>query len=535
MNWANLFEQIILLSIMGSIVSMAILVIKAVFRKKLSAKVHYYIWFLLVLKIIIPLNIQSNLNPFNFINGESQRYDVYSIVKQNLSSGTTLDINNSTNINKIQESSVVKENYENTRVVDNNRLGFNYKTGALIWLIGVLSILLYIIIVNIMLWISIKKSPHCERTDIDKILQVAKSRLKVNSKISVIYEKHLKSPAVYGIIRPKILISENIINRLTPEELKFVFLHEVTHIKRKDLVVNVIIMLLQVIYWFNPLIWYSLYQFKQDCEVACDATALTVLSSKEVIEYGQTIINMLKILSKSDLAMGTLGFSNKYSKRRITMITLFSKKSITWTIVALSLVLMVGCSSITKPSNDNKGKEEVTTISNVQSDAEGNTSSSNNDAKEAKEAKDTDSDSAESIITKYINTYYTITKEDIELYKKIIGGNKDINILLSDINKANEKFKKLMTETAYAAIITDRVSYLRCKEANESNYYVAVKSIKLEKYSEETQTKVYYYDVEVTQRSISGNKVKNIKDRKQIAVSKVKGNWKVSKAYTYGY
>ncbi|MGH4124689.1 MAG: M56 family metallopeptidase [Clostridium sp.] len=533
MNWANLFEQIILLSIMGSIVSIAILVIKAVFRQKLSAKVHYYIWFLLVLKIIIPLNIQSHLNPFNFINGESQRYDVYSIVKQNLARSTTLNINNNANINKIQESSVVKANFENTRVVDNNRLGFNYKTGALIWLIGALSILLYIIIVNIMLWISIKKSPRCERTGIDKILQVAKLRLKVNSKISVIYEKHLKSPAVYGIIRPKILISENIINRLTPEELKFVFLHEVTHIKRKDLVINVIIMLLQVIYWFNPLICYSLYQFKQDCEVACDATALTVLSSKEVIEYGQTIINMLKILSKSDLAMGTLGFSNKFSKRRITMITLFSKKSITWTIVALSLVLMVGCSSITKPSNDNKGKEEVTTISNGKSDVEGNTASSNNDAQKAKD----DNTSAESIITEYINTYYTITKEDIELYKKIVGGSKDINELISDTNKADKKFENLMTDTAYAAIITDRMSYLRCKEANENNYYVAVKSIKLEKYYEETQTKVYYYyyDVELTQRAISGNKAKNIKDRKQIAVSKVKGNWKVSMAYTYGY
>jgi hypothetical protein len=52
------------------------------------------------------------------------------------------------------------------------------------------------------------------------------------------------------------------------------------------------------------------------------------------------------------LAIGTLGFSNKYSKRRIIMITLFNKKSITLTAAALSLVLMIGCSSITKPSND---------------------------------------------------------------------------------------------------------------------------------------------------------------------------------------
>jgi beta-lactamase regulating signal transducer with metallopeptidase domain len=259
-------------------------------------------------------------------------------------------------------------------------LGFNYKTGALIWMIGALSKLTYIIIVNIMLWISIKKSNRCDRQDVNKILQESKLKLKVHSKVSIIYDQHLKSPAVYGIIRPKILISENIIHRLTSEELRFVLLHEVTHIKRKDLIVNLFIMLLQVIYWFNPIIWYSLHQFKQDCEVACDATALTVLTTKEVVGYGQTIINMLKILSKSNLPIGTLGFSNKYSKRRIIMITLFNKKSITWTVAALSLVLMIGCSSITKPSNDSNDKSntEVSNISNVKPEADSDNTSSTN-------------------------------------------------------------------------------------------------------------------------------------------------------------
>jgi len=140
---------------------------------------------------------------------------------------------------------------------------------------------------------------------------------------------------------------------------------------------------------------------------------------------------------------------------------------------------------------------------------------------------------AESVITEYINTYYTITKDDIELYKRIASGNKDINVLVSDTNKASKKFKNLMTDTAYADII--RMTYGRCKEASENNYYVAVKNVKLEKYSEDTQTKVYYYDIELIQTSISGNEVKSIKDEKQITVSKIKDSWKVSNSYTYGY
>ena len=144
-------------------------------------------------------------------------------------------------------------------------------------------------------------------------------------------------------------------------------------------------------------------------------------------------------------------------------------------------------------------------------------------------------DSAETVITKYVTTYYKITKDDIELYKKIVAGNKDVNILISDSNKANERFKNLMTDKAYEGIITDRMAYGRCKEASEGKYTVSVSNVKLQKDSEDEQTKTYYYDIELIQTSILGNKVKSIKDKKQITVSKVKGSWKVSNSYTYGY
>ncbi|MGV8981872.1 M56 family metallopeptidase [Clostridium sp.] len=410
MNLTSLFEQILLISIMGSILAIAILLIKTIFRKKLSAKIHYYIWFLLILKLIIPLDFQNLLNPFNYFNTESQKYDISSIVLHNISSGEDLKVNT----NKTLATTAVNDNYKTPTVV-NNKLGFNFKTMALIWMIGALSVLTYIIFINIMLSISIKKSPHCKMQDINEILEESKLRLKISSKIDVIYGHYLKSPAVYGIIKPKILISESIINKLSTEELKFVFLHEVTHIKRKDLIVNVVIMILQVIYWFNPIIWYSLYQFKQDCEAACDATALTVLSSREVREYGQTILNMIKIVSKTNLAIGTLGFSNKYSKRRIIMISLFHKKSVICTITALCLVLAVGCSSTPNPLstniNSNKGDNEpkVATIAKPQPEATSSNSAST--SVEPKVSQSEDKSDKTNTLNSEIVTNDTVTQE----------------------------------------------------------------------------------------------------------------------------
>jgi len=348
MNLDNLFQQIVLLSITASILAIAIIVVKNIFRKKLSGKIHYYIWFLLVLKLIIPLNLQSQLSPFNFINDKSQKYDISSAVNKNLSNISSLN----TNTNNHKQSSASTDNYKPT-ITSSTRLGFNLKTAALIWIIGVLLILSYIILVNIILWINIEKRPNCRRTDVENILQESKFKLGINSKISIIYDEDVKSPAVYGIIRPKILISQRIIDGLSSQKLKFVFLHELAHIKRKDLILNVGIMLLQVIYWFNPLIVYSLYEFKQDCELACDATAINALNSNEIRDYGETIIDMLQMLSKSNLFIGTLGFSNKYSKRRIIMISSFNKKSIAGTAIALCLVFAVGCSSTVNTLGNN--------------------------------------------------------------------------------------------------------------------------------------------------------------------------------------
>ncbi|MHC0039544.1 DUF4309 domain-containing protein [Pseudoneobacillus sp. C159] len=148
-----------------------------------------------------------------------------------------------------------------------------------------------------------------------------------------------------------IIIPEELIDKLTLEEFRFVLSHELTHIKNKDLVVNNLLMIIKAIYWFNPLIWYSLNQVKQDCEVACDASVISTLKTEEVKKYGQTIINMLRLFSEKRSTTGTLGYASKYNKRRIVMITQFKKSSAICAVLALSLTIMVGFSSTIKPGS----------------------------------------------------------------------------------------------------------------------------------------------------------------------------------------
>jgi hypothetical protein len=144
-------------------------------------------------------------------------------------------------------------------------------------------------------------------------------------------------------------------------------------------------------------------------------------------------------------------------------------------------------------------------------------------------ASDSDDAKAQAIIKKYVNAYYTIDKNYIEIYGKIVGGTKDINELDTLTKSTWEKFRPLVTDAAYHELTASRMSYGRIKGAYTEKYYVTVKDIKLEKYSEdkEKQMLVYYYDIEFTQTSVSGNETKSVNDKKQIAVSKIKDDWKV--------
>ena len=65
------------------------------------------------------------------------------------------------------------------------------------------------------------------------------------------------SPAVCGLLRPVILLPQSLVARLSPEQLRAVLLHEWIHLRRGDVWVNCLQALLQIFYWWHPLLWLA--------------------------------------------------------------------------------------------------------------------------------------------------------------------------------------------------------------------------------------------------------------------------------------
>lgn len=361
---------------MGSFTAMGILFVKKLFNQKLSAKFHYCIWFILIARLVIPFSLSSPINMFDFIPQTQlenifNNSNMWNITDQGPQKLGEMDVNEYNDAgNKVNAQVNAQVNMQvNATAVDSeslfNGLGFNLKTAAIIWFTVFILILLYICFVNLMLTRKLRKFSSCQRQDITELFHSCKLKLKIKSTVIILYDNQLKSPMLCGYVHPKILINPEIIERLSNDELRYVFLHELSHLKRKDLVVSLAGIIIQSIYWFNPIILYSIHQMKKDCEIACDASVLSILSAEENKKYGQTIISMLKLLSEATMVHGTLGFASKFYIRRITMITRFQKSSAKYAMVALMITLLLtGCSSLTNSTSTPDAVDKSAIVNN---------------------------------------------------------------------------------------------------------------------------------------------------------------------------
>jgi len=126
------------------------------------------------------------------------------------------------------------------------------------------------------------------------VLADCRRLLGVRARLVVVESGDVSSPALQGLIRPQLLLPKKFAGNFSLRELRHIFLHELAHVKRRDLWLNWLVALLQVAHWFNPLVWIAFTRWRADRELACDALALEAAGAGHNKEYGQTILRLLE-------------------------------------------------------------------------------------------------------------------------------------------------------------------------------------------------------------------------------------------------
>jgi len=120
------------------------------------------------------------------------------------------------------------------------------------------------------------------------------------------------SPFVCGIREPKLILPGGLSEKLTPAELNQVLLHELAHIRRRDLVWNWIGEIARIVYFFHPVAHWINYQARLERELACDQLAMAV-SGHGAKEYAATLVQVVSFASEPSVfkTAGSAGFSGE--------------------------------------------------------------------------------------------------------------------------------------------------------------------------------------------------------------------------------
>lgn len=154
-----------------------------------------------------------------------------------------------------------------------------------------------------------------------------------------IYLSHrVRSPAVYGIFRPRIFVPKG----CADQDLTYVQLHENAHIRRLDNLWRVVALVSVCVHWFNPLAWVFLKAFLADMELSCDEQVLRQCGEAQKKAYAAALVDSHESRNIFASAFGGAGL-----RQRVEYILSYKQMSILSTVFFTALLLSVACCLLT--------------------------------------------------------------------------------------------------------------------------------------------------------------------------------------------
>ena len=139
----------------------------------------------------------------------------------------------------------------------------------------------------------------------------------INAAVPVLISPSLMEPGVFGAFRPVMLLPEGIVNRLTESQLNAVVEHEMCHVQRRDNLTFALHMVVEALFWFNPIVWWIGAQLVEERERACDEAVLDRGNEAEI--YAESILSVCKHCIESPLPCAA-GVGGSDLKKRIVHI-----------------------------------------------------------------------------------------------------------------------------------------------------------------------------------------------------------------------
>ena len=302
--------------VQSGVLIILLLVVDLLIRKRVRATMRYWIWMLVFIKLILPPSLslptgigywRSELStakpPIQIQEVTIGQYEPPKwLVLEDLQAPVE-----SRQVPQAQPFEIIPEQARLVPPVISHPNPLKWQAIVLVlWFVGVMifSVLLIQRIVYVRRLIAQSK-PMKNR--FIEMLNQCREQVGIHLPASIRISNDVSSPAVCGFFKPVILMPASLIRRLSPDKLRAVLIHELCHIKRGDLWINSAQTILQIIYFYNPLIWLVNVVARRIREQAVDEMVLVTLGTG-ARDYSNILIGIAeKVFLKSNLSLRLIG------------------------------------------------------------------------------------------------------------------------------------------------------------------------------------------------------------------------------------
>lgn len=307
MNIWNILEYTAVISVVG----LLILAMKWIFHDKLDARWHYFIWLVLLVRMIVPVDFDLVRTPLSVF----------------------------------QQIPVEKWLEKGRILADKQEMNALFELLGRVYLWGAVVLAVVYLVSWMTLWVKILRAPKADGETYAYVREIArKYGLKGCRRICVCDSN---TPYIFGLIAPTLVLPKECVK--LKEEM---IVHELIHLRCKDVFINLLLHVVRVVNWFNPFVWWLCAVVQNDSEALCDQRVLERCGQERATGYGEMLICMTAGRKYRPVKIGTSNMASSFRnmKTRIVRIRDFSRVPgeigfVTFCITLMLIVAGIGSSA----------------------------------------------------------------------------------------------------------------------------------------------------------------------------------------------
>lgn len=318
----------------ASVLILMIIGLRYLLKGKISLRLQYALWALVLLRLLIPVSFGSS--QLSAANAVETVFPQEPIFQQQLPVVVPPVTQVPAPTTTIAEGTI--GGADSSQVVVHRSISLA-SVLKILWICGGSGLGIAIILSNLLFLQKQKKN---------------RTLFRVENHIPVYISPSLDTPCLVGFFRPAVYIPEKVAE--DPTLFRHAFVHEMTHYRHGDHLWSVLRAAALCIHWYNPLVWLCVMLSKQDAELACDEGTIRILGEEQRSAYGKTLISLTCEKKNSPLLTATTMTGSKNAiKERISLIVKKPKTAI-FTLVSLIFIcaLVVGCTFTGAKRNESK-------------------------------------------------------------------------------------------------------------------------------------------------------------------------------------